>query len=143
MAEAHVISALIDKRARILGEIKAVQFKAMRLRMELAHVDSVIKMFKPDHDIEAIKPKVTLGKSPAALPKGAGTRGALDVLRETGEALSSTELAIAVLIRTGKEADEQSVSMLAKTIHSSFSRQKHPVVTYDRGSWPGKWRLLP
>jgi hypothetical protein len=33
--------------------------------------------------------------------------------------------------------------MLAKTIHSSFSRQKHPVVTYDRTTWPGKWRLLP
>jgi hypothetical protein len=52
------------------------------------------------------------------------------------------ELAYLVLDRLGKEPVEPALSMLAKTIHSSFSRQKNPVVTYDRSStWQGKWRL--
>jgi len=44
----------------------------------------------------------------------------------------------------GREPSERAIAMLAKTIHSSFKRQKNPVVAYDRAStWPVKWRLLP
>jgi len=42
----------------------------------------------------------------------------------------------------GRETSDKAVDMLAKTIHSSFSRQRRPVVEYDRSTWPGKWRLL-
>jgi hypothetical protein len=53
------------------------------------------------------------------------------------------ELAHLVLNRLGEEPAEPALTMLAKTIHSSFTRQKNPVVAYDRQStWPGKWRLL-
>ena len=142
MPETHVMSALIEKRARKMGEIRANRFEAMKLRMELAQIDAVIRMFRPGYDVDAIKPKVTFEKSPAALPKGAGSRMALDVLRETGEALTAEELAIAVLIRAGKEPDERSVAMLQKAIHSTFSRHKKPVAEYDRSTWPGKWRLI-
>jgi hypothetical protein len=100
-------------------------------------------MFKADFDPATIAPKVTLGKSPAMLPKGVGTRAALDVLRRTGEALSSEELAYRVLTLMNKDTDPKSVEMLQKTIHSSFSRQRRPVVRLDRNTWPGKWRLLP
>jgi hypothetical protein len=41
-----------------------------------------------------------------------------------------------------KEPSEQAITMLAKMIHSSSSRQKNPIVIYDRTTWPGKWRLL-
>ena len=91
---------------------------------------------------ETIEPKVTFGKNPAVLPKRAGSRTAPEILRETGGAFTAPEFARLILERMGKEPSEQAITMLAKTIHSSFSRQKHPVVTYDRASsWPGKWRL--
>jgi hypothetical protein len=81
---------------------------------------------------------VTFRKSPVLLPKGAGSRQALEILRETGEAFTAPELARLVLERLEKEPSEQTIDMLAKTIHSSFSRQKNPVVEYDRAStWPG------
>lgn len=58
--------------------------------------------------------------------------------------LTAPELARLILERIGKEPSERAIAMLAETIHSSFSRQKNPVVTYDRAtSWPGKWSLLP
>lgn len=141
MGDAYAISALLDKRARKLGEIRANKFQAMRLRMELAQIDSVIRMFRPNQDLEVVKPITTFGKSPAALPKGTGTRLALDILRETGEPHTAEELATAVLIRAGKEPDPVSVAMMGKTIHSSFSRSKKPMAVYDRGSWPGKWLI--
>ena len=85
---------------------------------------------------------MTFGKSPALLPKGVGSRQALEILRETGAAFTAPELARLVLDRLGKAPSEQAIDMLAKTIHSSFSRQKNPVVEYNRASsWPGKWRL--
>ena len=42
-----------------------------------------------------------------------------------------------------KETDPRSVRMLTVTIQSSFSRQRNPVVVFDRGTWPGKWRIKP
>jgi hypothetical protein len=143
MAETHVMSALLEKRARKLGEIKANRFQAMRLAMELAHIDAVIRMFRPGVDLAAMKPKMTRRKSPAALPKGAGARMAVDILRETGEALTAQELATAALIRAEREVEPETVALLAKAIHSSLSRQQRSVAVYDRATWPGKWRLVP
>jgi hypothetical protein len=108
-----------------------------------ASLDLCIRMFKTDYEPETVAPKVTLVKNPAGLPKGTGSRKALDILRETGMALTAPELARLILERMEKEPNEQAIAMLAKTIHSSFSRQKNPVVKYDRTTWPGKWSLLP
>jgi hypothetical protein len=142
MVEKHVISALVERRARIAGELHQTQLHVVRLKSDLACIDSCIRMFKPDYEIESIAPRVTFQKNPAGLPKGAGSRQALDVLRESGESLSAQELAQRVLLRVGKEPSDKAISMLTKTIHSSFSRQKCPVVSLDRSTWPGKWRLL-
>jgi hypothetical protein len=54
-------------------------------------------------------------------------------------AFTAMELASLALKRLGREPSEPALGMLAKTIHSSFSRQKNPVVTNDRSAtWPGK-----
>jgi hypothetical protein len=143
MAEKHVVSGLIEKRARVAGELSAAQLHVMRLRSDLAAIDCCIRMFKADFDPATIAPKVTFGKSPAMLPKGVGTRTALEVLRTMGEALNSEELAYRVLTLMNKDTDPKAVMMLQKTIHSSFSRQKRPVVRLDKSTWPGRWRLLP
>ena len=143
MAETHVVSALVERRARIKGELEAAQVEVTRLKNALASIDMCIRMFKADYQVQDIRAKITFGKNPAGLPKGAGSRKALDILRRSGEALSSTELARRILELMGKEATSETVSMLAKTIHSSFSRQRNRVVVLERDTWPGKWRLLP
>lgn len=114
------------------------------MRKALASIDLCIRMFKTDYEPESIAPKVTLDKNPAVLPKGTGSRRALDILRETGVPLTAPKLARLILERMGKEPSEQAIAVLGKAIRSSFTRQKSPVVIYDRAtSWPGKWRLLP
>jgi hypothetical protein len=141
MVETHVVHALKDKRARIAGELHKAQWLVMRLKSDLAAVDQCLKMFKPECDPDGITPKVTTGKNPADVPKGAGSRLALDVLRETGEAFDCEELARRVLVRLGKEPTPKALRMLGITIHSTFSRTKNIPVTFDRRTYPGKWRL--
>ena len=139
----HVVTALIEKRARVAGELQAAQYRVMRLRGDLAAIDSCLRMFKEGFDPTTIPAKVTLAKSPANLGKGVASRRALEILRVSGEALSSQDLALRVLLMLEKETDPRSVRALTVTIQSSFSRQKNPVVTFDRNTWPGKWRIKP
>ena len=141
--ELHVVSALIEKRARVAGELQAAQFLVMRIKGDLAAIDGCIRMFKDGFDPATIPAKVTFEKSPANLAKGVGSRKALEILRVTGESLSAQDLARRVLILLDKETDQRSVRALTVTIHSSFSRQKNPVVTLDRSTWPGTWRIIP
>jgi hypothetical protein len=134
----------MERRARLAGELRAKQAEALSLRRAIASIDLCIRMFKADYQPASIAPKVTLARNPADLPKGAGYRKALEILRDTGQAFTATELAYLALERLGRVPSEPAISMLAKTIHSSFKRQRNPIVTYDRSTtWPGKWRLLP
>ena len=143
MREKHVVAGLIERRARAAGELKKMQLRVAALEADMAAIDACIRMFKADFDPTTIPAKVTLEKNPASLPKGSGSRKALDILRMSGEALTGPELARRILVSLGRETSDKAVDMLAKTIHSSFSRQRNPVVEYDRSTWPGKWRLLP
>jgi hypothetical protein len=142
MAEPHVVSALREKRARVAGELRDAQMRVICLKIDLGHIDACLRMFKADYTPEDVTPKVTLKKNPAILPKGSGSRVALEILRESGEALSCPEIARRILLRLGKEVTRPAVAMLAKTVHSSFARQRHPVVKFERETYPGKWQLL-
>jgi len=143
MVEKHVVSGLVERRARVDGELRKMRLRVMALKADLSAIDSCIRMFKADYEPATIEAKITNEKNPATLPKGTGSRKALEVLRRSGEALTAPELARRILISMDRETSDKAVDMLAKTIHSSFSRQRHPVVEYDRSTWPGKWRLLP
>jgi hypothetical protein len=141
MAETHVISALVEKRARIDGEIKARRYQIMRLEIELAHVDAVIRMFKPNYDIEKIATKRSFTKNPAGVPKSSGGRHALSVLREAGAPLTANEIAGRVLVKLKKEDTPEARRMLSASIVSTFSRRKDGAATYDATTHPGRWSL--
>ena len=90
MAETHVVFALIERRARLAGELRAKQAEVRQMKKALASIDLCIRMFKTDYDPECVAPKVTLDKNPAQLPKGSGSRKALDILRENRSAAYGT-----------------------------------------------------
>ena len=141
MANTHVISALVDKRARIDGEIKTRRYQIMRLEIELAHVDHVIKMFQPSYDLSKIATKRSFVKNPAGTLRGSGSREALTVLREAGEALTASEIARRVLAKQGRVDTSETRGMLANTITSTFSRRKDSAVMLDASAYPAKWVL--
>ncbi len=141
MADPHVLTALVDKRARIDGEIKMRRYQITRLEMELAHLDAVIRMFRPGYDVAKIATKRTFGKNPAGTRKGDGGRMALTVLRETGEALTPNEIAARILVKLGKPDTPEARAMLATTIHSTFTRRRDGAVQLDATAYPGRWAL--
>jgi hypothetical protein len=141
MAESHVLFALKEKRARLAWELQTAQLRVIALRVDLGSVDNCLRVFGSEVDPATIPAKVTFGKNPSGLPKGAGTRTALDILRETGEPMSSQELAACVLQRFGKPLTAAGLLMLVKTIHGNFSRRTDRIVEFDRSTYPGKWRL--
>jgi len=143
MTEAHVLTALKEKRARLAGELNAAQLRVMALRTDLGCVDQCLKLFGSEIDPETIPPKVTTGKNPAGLPKGAGSRTALEILRETGIPMTSMELAACILQRHGKPMEPRSLHMLVVTIQANFSRRPDKIVEFCRDTYPGKWRLRP
>jgi hypothetical protein len=141
MAGTHVISALVDKRARLDGEIKSRRFQIMRLEAEMAHVDAVIRMFNPSYDISKIATKRSFGKNPAGTKKGDGVRMALTVLREASEPLTTNEIAARVLAKLGKPETPEALAMLATNIKGNFSRRRDGAVQLDATSYPGRWTM--
>ncbi len=135
------MSALKEKRARLAGELKVAQLRVCALRVDLGAVDQCLAIFGSDVAPDAIEPKVTNGKSPAGLPKGAGTRTALEILRETGEAMSTPELAASVLQRWGRPLEPRMLKMMVAAIQGNFSRRRDGIVEFDRSTYPGKWSL--
>jgi hypothetical protein len=139
MADSHVVSALKDKRARLAGELEACKLRVTALTVELGSVDNCLRIFRSDVDPATIPAKVT--NAPSQLPKGAGTRTALDILRETGQPMSCPELAACILQRFDRPLTPKALHQLIATVHGNFSRRTDGIVEFDRSTYPGKWRL--
>jgi hypothetical protein len=57
MAEPHVLSALVSKRAEIAGQIEGLERQADQFRADLLHIDAAIRIFAPDYRPNEIRPK--------------------------------------------------------------------------------------
>jgi hypothetical protein len=143
MIEPAVLSALKDKRGRLAHDLEEAELRVVALRTDLASVDACLRIFGSDIDPETIPLKATFGKTPAGLPKGAGTRTALEILRETGLPMSTPELAACILQRFGRPLEQRTLLMLVKAIQSNFSRRSDGIVEFVRDTYPGRWRLVP
>ena len=135
------MSALKDKRARLDGEIQMRRYQITRLEMEMAHVDAVIRMFRPGYDPSKIATKRTIKRSAAGTVRGSGTREALTVLREAREPLTSREIADRILAKNSKPPGGEDSNRLANTIHASLSRRSDGAVRFDASAYPGRWTV--
>jgi hypothetical protein len=57
MAESHVVSALVDKRAEIAGLIRQTEQQLGQFRADLMHLDSTLRLFAPDLEPKTIRAK--------------------------------------------------------------------------------------
>ena len=58
MADTHVISALVKKRAELRGDIIHYKQLIATLDKDLQTIDATIKIFDVDYDISSIKPVI-------------------------------------------------------------------------------------
>ena len=91
MADSHVISALREKRAKVSGCIARLERQLDQHRADLSHIDGVLRLFEPDRDLEAIKPKRPCAKRTRYLARNELSRLCRESLRD-GERLSTDDI---------------------------------------------------
>lgn len=55
MAESHVVSGLVEKRAELAGKIDHYRWEMARLVEEVGHLDATIKLFSPEYNPNSIR----------------------------------------------------------------------------------------
>jgi hypothetical protein len=104
MADPHVISALREKRAKVAGCIARLERQLDQHRADLSHIDGVLRLFEPDRDPEAIKPKRTYRRT-RYFARNELSRLILGALREAnGKLIATDEIASQVLTAKGFDA---------------------------------------
>jgi hypothetical protein len=91
MVNTHVISALREKRSRVSAIIEKLQRQLDHHRADLTHIDGVLRLFEPESDPGAIKPKRTYVRRTRYFRRNELSRLTLDVLRATDRALMTTD----------------------------------------------------
>ena len=142
MAESQVVSGLVAKRGELAGEVEHHRRELQRLAEELGHVDATIRLFDPDYDLGAIRPRKR-GQRTQWFGPGECQRLVLDTLRDAVEPLSGHALAQALVARKGLESRPEGVAPVNKTTRAVLRR----LVSQDvvrRASLPdgtGVWEL--
>ena len=101
MAESHVVSGLVAKRAELAGQIQHYQTMIQRLTADLGHIDAAILLFDPEFDLRRVRGKAQRERSQYFVA-GEGSKLALDVLRmANGEAVCTRQVAVGMLQSRG------------------------------------------
>ena len=98
MADTHVISALVKKRAELRGDIIHYKQLIATLDKDLQTIDATIKIFDVDYDISSIKPVIKSRNR--FFNNGEAKVLVLEVLKNSNLALSTDK--IADIIATNK-----------------------------------------
>jgi hypothetical protein len=91
MAESHVVSALTDKRAELLGLIQYHQANIQRLSISIDQLDATMLLFDADYDFKRAKSKGIRVTNPW-FKQGEVPRLLLAMLGKSLEPISTTQL---------------------------------------------------
>ena len=111
----NVVSHLIAKRAEMAGEIEALQMRVRQMLIDLDALDSTIRVFQPDIDLEEVRPK-------QLPPRHAGYRGevaraVMNILRTEKRPMAARDIALHVMAeRSLNAADKHLVNTIKKRI---------------------------
>lgn len=137
------IAALTRLRAETAGKIEHFQKEAERARRQLVHIDAVLEMVAPDLVLDQIKAKAYPKRHQSR--KNGASRVAVDVLRESGKALTVGEIADAVAHRQGLgDLDRIARNALIKKVENTVRRlrDKRGAVAVPQPTGPQAWRLV-
>jgi hypothetical protein len=121
MAESHVITGLVAKRAEITGQIEAYQAELSRLQSSVAHLDYTIKLFAPEYDLRSICGKRTHARN-QYLEHGEAQRHILDILRTAVKPMSSRDIVDVLLERKGIAPTAILIAKVQKIILGALHR---------------------
>jgi hypothetical protein len=141
MAETHVLCALFDKYAEILGQLKQAEREANSYSQSLAHIEAVIRLYRPEWTADGVKAKKP--HKPTRWPsRGAGMRTALAILRDATEPLTTRQIVLMVLDRLNMpKPDYDNLKLICSSFNSALRNKaaRGGVILID--GHPKQWAL--
>ena len=139
MAEPHVLTGLIAKRAEIAGQIEHTQDKLRQLVIDLDHIDASIHIFDPSIELQEIKSRPVPPKHHAF--RGEVTRIVLTALRNAKKPLTTAEIAQRVMAERGlNTANPRLLKTMIKRAGACLRHWEHKGVA-SKQPGPGQFVL--
>jgi len=140
----HAVSALRTKRSAIAGEIAMHNAEIARLRGELVHVDSVLRLFDPDTDPDDVPVFRRWPRKTDWFARGEVAQRVYEALR-TGGAVSATLLTDQAIKAKGWEgisgkARRDIVSRFSSILYTMTRRGQLVKIGHGQGV---RWTLAP
>ena len=142
MAESHVVSALVNKRAEIAGMITRTEQQLGQFRADLVHLDATSRLFAPEIEPKTI-PAKRIRQSDLWFEQGELSRRVLDALRRAGEPIRAPDLVRAVMIDKGFDpADRPSFVRVQWKVRDTLNRlNKRGLLASDGAGHGVLWRI--
>ena len=144
MAQAHFVSAMVDKRAEIAGQITRFEQQLGQFRADLTHVDATIRLFAADLEPDTIPAKV-IRRSDGWFEAGEVKRRVLDTLRRSGEPMRAPDVVRTVMVEKGLDpADRRAFATVQLKVGSNLRRlaARGLLSRSARNSGPVLWRIV-
>ncbi len=114
MAESHVVTALVAKRAKLAGLIEHQRKHMASLEVGLSHLDATIHLFAPELDLRTLRPKPHRQRNTLFRPREC-QRLVLEIFRDAAAAaLGSRRIAERLAERKGLEPTQDLIERLQK-----------------------------
>jgi len=133
MAESHVVSGLVEKRAVLAGQIEHYQQETVRLLEEVEHLDATIKLFSPAYELRGIRVKHYRQRQRFFHP-GECQRLVLEMFRDSALPLSTRRIAESLLARKGLEATAALIERMQKNSLAVIRRLETKGIVQEIGT---------
>ncbi len=142
MAESHVVSALVAKRAEIAGVIAQTERQLGQFRADLVHLDATLRLFAPELEPKTI-PAKRIRQADLWFEQGELPRRVLDALRRAGKPIHAPDVVRAVMIDKGLDpADRQSFARVQWKVRDTLNRLNRRGLLVPAGVGHGVlWRI--
>ncbi len=142
MAESHVVSALVSKRAEIAGLIARTEQQLGQFRADLVHLDATLRLFAPGVEPKTI-PAKRIRQADLWFEHGELPRRVLDALRRAGKPIHAPDVVRAVMIDKGLDpADRQSFARVQWKVRDILNRLNRRGLLVPDGVGHGVlWRI--
>lgn len=136
------LSALVDKRSTLAGDIREFEERLEQLRSDVLHVDAVIRLMDPAYQLDAIVPKSRRQRR-QWFGNGEMLRIVLETLRRATDPLTSREVAMEVMERKGFDTnDGATLRLIEKRVDATIRRRGGMVERVVYGPRSVAWKLV-
>ena len=135
----YALPALREKRARIAGQIDALQRQIVRHVEELVSLDQTIALFDPAYRVGSIRP-INSRKRANLFKMGQLGRIILSALRQAGRPLRTAEIITAVAVSIGQ--DKSANRLLRGTVSANLNYlARRGRIVKSGGRRSARWEL--